>query len=421
MVTLQNDLQGKWNNRILLLMGMIFPLVILGYKGISIGVAVLAICEIVSLREIKKIYIDRCFLAMWILSVITLIVCVASELGRYWLQTAVYNFVVFSLLCLFVFFEFVEINQNKIKIIVYGLKAACIIQILWSYMQFFFFKVYKIDINDQLFNELLHMRKIASTYAGETLCVSGLGWHASLLVPVIILSYCLFHRSLLMKLLLCGVAVISTNSTCIFALLICIALDVVFFMIQEKKVGSKIGIHLALIIVLCAVIVLFREKIFTEVNASVSKLFGRMTEVLNGSPTTNSTKVHSRYYSYYGEVFKYSGVIKNLFGYGYDCSGYPYTKLLNQFAEMKAWNPESDIINFVVGRGWIWTIIYYVYLFYIAIKGMKISKYYFAFIVTLMVSGILYNNQFGWVMFVEVICYIAIKKNINIWKLEEKE
>lgn len=317
---------------------------------------------------------------------------------------------------------FLRFSNKEIEELIKGIRMGLFINIIWSFVQFTLYLLIKFDINDFVFSKVLPMREKASTFntSLSTMCVTGINWHPAQLVPIIILAY-FFFDDILIRCLLIFLAVISTNTTCVVALALCFVLDFIRNIGQKKKKRNlrylKIKnflIVLTLIIVVVFIVIAKGNIIIYFIN-HISRVIERINSAYTGVNVNNSTMLHLRYYTSYPLILSHYGLKEALFGIGFECSGYPFTELYGQYEGLKSWHVESDLINFLVGRGLIWTVSHYAFLFMIAIKGRKISFKYTMTILVLIGSGILYNNNFLWIEFLIYVFFIAINKNYNIF------
>lgn len=407
---------------LLIWVGIFSPLCILQVSRIAWSIILLIAYMVAIILSSKKIVLFsiRFYSILGFLSIITMTLNLMSGMGGYWKRDSFYNGVLYIILLCFAVFGARTLSILNIFNIVKGLKIGCITNIVWGYIQVGLYYLLGVDINNIIFTQFLGLKEFSSAYRNGAMCMTGFGWHPGLLVPVIILSYCLFD-SVIIKVLLIGVSLLSLNSTCVFAVIMCFTIDYFYNFIRKRKktIKKKHIINVLCIVISLLILSISNRDIMDLAFNRVEHLFSRIFEVINSSSEMNiSTYLHSRYYTYYLSILKNSSMWQTLFGYGYECSGYPFTIFLGQYISLKAWIVESDLMNFLIGRGIIWTVLHYVWLIMIAVKGMKVSYKYLIFILSVLICGILYNNQFYWVMWFEVLLYTCIKRDINLWEIE---
>lgn len=412
---------NKWIDLKMIILSFSFillPLSILSFSRFSFGIIFLMIYMLMFLSKKITIKKDLFIVSLFICSIITVLINLNKDIGFYWKREAIFNFFMHTIIIIFIILIAKNLNLNNIKIIIKGLKIACIITFFWSFFQFITYTLNGMDINNVLFSKtgLLKLVKTASAHRDGILCITGLEWHPGQLVPILVLSYCIF-KTPIVKIIIAVIALLSLNSTCILSVIMCFALDFccTFLFIKEIKVSSKKLIGVVGCLLILFIVFIFNQDLLKIVLYKINNIYERIINIVKGNSIDISTYLHARYYSFYPNIVKQSNFLENLFGYGYECSGYPYSKILKQYTEFNTWIVESDIINFLIGRGWIWTIIFYALLIKTGLKGLKISKEYFIFIICLIISGITYNNQFIWVMIFEIVLYVCVKRKINIW------
>lgn len=400
----------------LYLVGVLIMLPIIMVRGLQVGlIFLLCYCVYILLFK-KKIYYNNVFIILFFLSLITVILLSLSGLNSSWKSVGQLGFCYFSII---VFFNLLLGNWETTMInpFIKGVKHGCLIQIGWSILQYLLYNFFSLDINNLVFRDLLHIMSNASRISelDHSISVSGLGWHPSLLVPIIILSY-LFFDTIFLKLVLIFIVVVSKNSTCLFALLLCVILDALNLVFKKHKdINKKKLLVLLLGGVFFIFFILTQRNLILNFVASVNNLFDRLKVIRAGYSDDISTGLHYRYYSSFWKIFKSISLKNELFGFGMECSGYPYTITYGQFKAYGAWSTESDIINFIFSNGILWTVVFYIWQFYHAIKGSRISYKYTIFYSCIMICGFLYNNQFLWVIVIESVLAYCIDKKINIF------
>lgn len=417
----------SYSSVVLFFTGLLSSMMIINFHYVYIY-RIMAFIIVVSFALITtKIYIlnDKSFNIMVILLCLTTILAVESSMDNVWRKNSIIYTFWFWVIC--IAYSYLQKISNARNLMGYikGFKIACIIQIIWSFAQIIFFNTMGLDINDKIFNQLLGMVTQSSTYRDGIVVSSGLCWHPANLIPILIISYCFFDKWY-MKVILLVVGILSKNSTSILSLVLCFSAEevIVFrnYFKSKKIILSKNKIFAILsAFMLIVIMLLVKKNSFTYVFSSINQLITRIMYAVAGVGGDTSTSAHVRYYTALPEVWKNSSIFQILFGYGAECSGYPYSVLFHQYTSIGAWVTESDYINFIVGRGIIWTIIFYAWLISIAIKGSKLNKKYLICILTFMVVGITYNIQFEWVIVFEVILAISVRKGIDFWNVNRRE
>lgn len=414
----KSSLEGN----LLALTGFLMPCQILAYKVIPFSI--LPLILYLSLITIKRNGIKIQITGVLLLAV-TLMNFAAGMMGQLpsgWKQSSRNQIIQFLAVVMILF---MQIKKTDFSYLIKGLKYGLLFNIFWAFIQYACFSVLKMDLNDVVFNQILGIREQASTMNTtiDTFCIAGLNWHPAQLVPIIILSY-LFFDSAWIKICLVIVAYISTNTTCVFALALCWVLDTA--MVSQKKVRhiktkQFITFGLVLVVITASVVYLLRSGVMEIVADRVNGIIERFETVFTGEKLSHSTMLHLRYYTAYPDIVRFFGWKALLLGVGFECSGYPFVVLFNQYAGLKSWHVESDVINFLVGRGWLWTIMYYMILVMIMMKGKSLNKRYVIMVICFLVSGILYNTQVLWVEALMMFMFVAVSKKKDVFTAEKTD
>lgn len=94
--------------------------------------------------------------------------------------------------------------------------------------------------------------------------------------------------------------------------------------------------------------------------------------------------------------------------------------MFGQYAELKSWVVESDVMNQLYSNGIIGFIFYYGFLLYIAIRGYRLDRRYFILMTGLIITGITYNIQFDWIVYIEFLLYLMVKFKVNLFSTDER-
>ena len=410
-------ISSKFSDNLLFVFAVSMPLSIFQFHRIPLSLVLLLSYMLVTGFSDIKIKMSRenaLFLCLGTLSLISTGMCMASDMGNSWKLSGFFNLFLFLIL---LYFKFFYSEIIKIDLIIKGLKLGCLFNLAWCYIQLAFYNLCGIDVNDLIFHQSLNLMETASAYRdGSEFCVTGFGWHPAQLVPIIILSYFMFDN-LLVRILIIGVSVFSNNSTCLITMAFCVVGTLLIEIIKGK--GELKARRVSSCIVMLIVFIVasfFNYDLLASIVEKFGVLIDRIGQVLQSSYIEDkSTFIHARYYSYYPNIFSKQTILQKLFGIGYECSGYPYTQDLDQYSVLNDWIPETDYINFIIGRGWIWTILFYSWLIYGFFKARKLSAFYILYAIIVVICGVVYNNQFWWVIIAEIIMIEATKNNKNIF------
>lgn len=166
-----------------------------------------------------------------------------------------------------------------------------------------------------------------------------------------------------------------------------------------------------------AIPILIYTGILSTIIQKIIDIYERSTGIVYDGGSANA---HIRYYTAYPQVVDNENIIQIFFGYGTGNSGYPISKLFGQYAELKSWVVESDVMNQLYSNGIIGFIFYYGFLLYIAIRGYRLDRRYFILMTGLIITGITYNIQFDWIVYIEFLLYLMVKFKVNLFSTDER-
>lgn len=304
---------------------------------------------------------------------------------------------------------------NVLETVIKALKLAIIVELIWVLGQLLFYRVFGIDINKFIFVDMLHLVENASFIRSWVWYPSGLCWHSAVLAPLFVMGILFFDNSLIRAVIIIE-AFLCGNSTTLIGVLASVFLLLIYSFFRGKFKLSKKKIITVVILIIAMILVLLETNMKDKIIDVAIKLWIR----LFGGEKDASTAAHFGYYSDYITILKKSSLSQILWGYGIGCSGYTITSLYGRYANGGTWAIESDYINILVSRGIIGFINYYLFLFYIMIKGAKIDARYFIFMLVILIQGFGYNIQFDFLFLIEVVLFICVKKNINFFNIVDE-
>lgn len=321
-----------------------------------------------------------------------------------------------------------NLKISYVELFVKAFKLMCLIQLFWVVVQFVLYKGLRIDINKLIFVDTLHLLNKASFIRSWVYYPSGLTWHSAILAPMFVMAF-VFFKNPLIRLLIIVDAIICGNSTSLIGVVLCICI-LVFIQLRDNRIKSLVKanskIVAALIVVAAGAVVLMAATDFGEYIVSrIQYLFERFS-----SSDDESTAAHLSYYIECYDTMKEKligpdpgkkNILQFLFGYGYGCSGFIITDKYNRFLSFGNWSIECDFVDIMISRGIVGFITYYLFLFEIFRKGIKIDKRYAAVIVPIVIEGLGYNVQWDYLFFIEVFMYITIRHNINIFEFSDEK
>ena len=326
-----------------------------------------------------------------------------------WTQTSFKGTVL--LVFLFFVYSYLCKKQSKRKLFFKGLYHSCIIQVVWSYMQYFIFHMIGVNINDVFFVKLLHMWDGVNQIKNGQMIVTGLHVNAGLLAPVLVFLF-LYIKKLWLKLMIFGVFFISGSSTPLLCGVFLILLIMLEF-IMKKKLKKKLLLNILGIFILVFFIVITNSYLMNRVLNNFELLQNKILSIIKRDDWFDgSTMVHTRYYTSIPFIINNIDLINAIFGFGIKCGGIPFVLYFNQYVDL-VYGTESDFIANLYGIGILGSIIFYGMIFYIIFEGKKIDKKYFLWGMTIIFTGIFYSVQLNWVILIEWFMFWGIKNKIS--------
>ena len=369
------------------------------------------------LTKNKQIIIDKWILILYIIWGLSTVVCLVSNIPLSYKKNSIIAF--FHLIPIFlsilVFSRHIG-SESFVESIRKAVIFSCIIQLIWCFIQFLLYKSMFIDLNQIIFRDILHLVENPSQYKLGVYHPSGMCWHSAFMAPVTIVAF-VFSKNYFIKILAIIDAVICNNATAMIGMCVCLAISACFYLfdfwrkrIKTIKKGTIIGIVVG---IMAIVVILMNTDIFFVLIQKIINIYERAT----GISRDGSSIAHIRYFTAFPKVVEDENIIQVFLGYGTGNSGHPISKLFGQYADLKSWVVESDIMNQIYSSGIFGFLIFYGLLLYIAIRGLKIDKRYFILMISLILAGITYNIQFHWVIFIEFLMYFCVRKGINIFQI----
>ena len=300
---------------------------------------------------------------------------------------------------------------EKIKKIIV---ISCSIQLIWCLLQFILYNFANIDLNQVIFSDILHVMENPSSYKFGVYNPSGMCWHPAFMAPIVIIAFSI-SESYIIKILAIVDSIICNNATALIGISICLIVSIIISIIEfvkksQKKTQKKIILWI-LVMIIIFVPLIIHYNVFDIIQTKIVDIYQRSAGLVNDGGSANA---HIRYYTAFPEIVKKENIGKLLLGYGTSNSGFPISKILGQYTNLESWSVESDVMNQLYSNGIIGFLLFYGFLLYIAIKGFKIDKRYFIVMVGLILSGITYNIQFNWVIFIEFLFYFMVKAKMKL-------
>lgn len=358
---------------------------------------------------------DRRILALYIAWILSTTICLLSDIPLSYKKNSIIaiGYILPILFSTSIYSKCI-LDTNVVNVLRRVIVITCTLQLVWCLAQYFLYKEAGIDLNQVIFRDMLHMVAEPSQYKVGVYHPSGMCWHSAFIAPVAIFAFVLSDNYIIKCLAIAG-AVLCKNSTALIGIGVCILLTALVFGVDFLRKREKVVDLRKLIAIIVAIILICGCTDFLPI---MLKEIASVSERIFGLASDDSTFVHIRYFTIYPKVILDGGPVHFLFGYGTSNSGYPISKLTGQYAELKSWAVESDVMNLLYSNGILGFVAFYSLLLHTAIKGMAIDRRYGVLIGSLILAGITYNIQFNWVIFLELIMYYCVNNNINLMASE---
>ena len=404
-----------WGERILFSLGLLSTMQILSVFGTTLFtyllfIAALYFAAFTVWRVDSK---NNIFVALALSFLITVVVAYFNRvLPSGFKKSMLKNFIVLSSICALVCLINLKNDSRLTSVFFKGFIISCEIQLVWSILQFVFYKVFGFDVNDAIFNRLLQMTSYASASKEGKLVCTGLSWHSSnLIVPLVFLYLCARYK--VTKILCIFVAFASKSATGEICIFICFAYDAirVASRFSFKKINRDNLMNALVVIASLMVFLLFFQNTVFD---AIKGLIQRITDTTSNK-SDNSSVTHFMYYQNLPQlIYSKNSFLTNLFGYGIACSGFPFSYFYGQYIG-EVWVVESDYVNIFLSQGILGFAVFYFVLITIAIKVCSQSKKSRVFFPVIFLAGIMYNVQFNWVILFEFMIFLSAGFGVDVF------
>lgn len=375
--------------------------------GIQISIynviALLIIMLQVMTKGINKKFTEVIPILFFLSTIVSALVAV-MYLESFWVKESIKATVKFVIVFMPFFLVFDRQSLKKVSDRFFkGLFYSCVIQLIWSFIQLFFWYGFNRVINQEIFGDLMHIKINHSWLTWHNgFRTTGIAWESANLGMCMIVGFFMTDKKWLKVLFFIGLF-FTGSRTGIFALALSIFID--YFIIQRKynkwhiKTAYKMTTLISFIIAFPFVI-FFVSKLnidFSIIADTLSSFVERIVRTFN--KTDASANRHIDYYFKIYEVWKNSHPIQLIFGYGTSCSGYPYNPIYYESYDISnVWNVESDVITLLIGNGIAGFVLYYAWLGKILVSVYKKHNYReLKIIMAIVFAGIMYLYLRTWI------------------------
>ncbi len=302
------------------------------------------------------------------------------------------------------------------------LKGITLLQVLWILLQFLLYRLFKIDINQVIFHDILHQEGLVSFYR-ERFYPAGFTWHGGSIAPLLVLAFVLFKNPVI-RLVVLAESFLVGSSTAIVGVLAALFLTILLGLIRREYTIARIRAFfrkkniwkmvLGAVLIAVFVFAFIRMNLWAVVKGRMLYLMLRM----KNTDFDGSTQIHIRYFTDFPQIFRNSSWTERIFGYGNYSSGYPFQIYFGQYKWMETFVAECDFINILVSRGIYGFLVYYIFLGILAVRGLKKDSRYFIFTIAVVLQGAGYNVQWQYIFMTEILMYLSLQAGRNFF--EEK-
>lgn len=370
------------------------------------------------LKNGKHLKIDAFFLISIIACMITTFVSsIDNSIGLEFRNAAIKGGILYSLVLML--YLIMSTGYSNAAFLLKGFDISCKITLLWCVLQLAFYYIVHVDLNTLVFNNLLGVYNARGDYFNGVLIPSGFYYHRAVLIPCFIyLAFSVTNPYLLT--LMVVVTCLTRSTALIMGIMFSLFLRGLILSgksFSKGKIKRKTLIAALTILILAIfAIFIFRNKIDDLITYIIMRIMDS-----SSNKADNSSVVHFLYYKNLNAVLKKLNIFRLLFGTGFGTSGQHYTWFNGQYSDMGAWVVESDYINILLNQGIVGLGLW----FYLAYKIVNISikyKYWenIAFVLIVMLVGIMYNIQFMWFAVVEFSILVLTKHGINVFDIKDK-
>lgn len=402
----------KLINILLYLTGVFSTMYIIRVGGVPIStwLALLSIIVIIIMRKKMVLLGNKYFFMFLCASALTTIFALLSDTTNFRTQIITFGVMVILYFCVT---QMKLLPDHSISMFFYGLRLSCVLHLLWCLIQFLFYELWGIDINNVVFVDMLHMVDTASRYRNGTLAITGFCWHSSNLVPVLLLSCVLLKRWYIWAVTF-FIVIYAHSGTALLGVMIAFLLTLFLYMprIAARLRKIKISTIFLFVAAIAGLVILFvKTDFFYLITEKYQEVYARIFE-----GNDMSSQVHMRYYVMLPYIWSKANLIEILFGCGMGCSGVLFSRYFNQYTQLSAWIVESDPMNYLYSVGIVGACLFYSWLIQLICKAQKQNRRYFVLLVCFIICGITYNVQYEWVIMCELLIGLCVERRIDIFQ-----
>ncbi len=368
------------------------------------------------------------FVLFSIVSLISFIISILSNLPGTYLKDNINAFINLALI-LIVSGSALERSGTMSDKVVSGIKLAAKIQAIWIIIQYILYNFFGMDINHVIFNLLLGISEQTSQYKATGYIPTGLCWNAGGIAAALIIGFSL-ESGLAWRLIIVISGILTQSRTILIGFCLLLLGEFLFFSKNNNLLSKiKLSVRRCRVGIVVLAVVMLGAMLLTDFGALAGSVAHDILNKvlfslsLNGGYGHASTAAHAGYYLNLPSLLSSMGILNLLFGYGLNCSGFPYTNLTGQYAQVSSWCVESDPVNTLLSTGLFGLITFYAWIGYLIYRCWKRdnNKETALILITIAVIGIFYNVQsvlYSWLILAEIaLAYQAAGTSCNTWEI----
>ena len=370
------------------------------------------------LKNGKHMKIDAFFLLSIMTCIITTIISyVDNSLGCEYRNVAIKGGGLYCLVL--ILYLIMNTSCSNAVSLLKGFDISCKITLLWCVLQLGGYYIFHVDLNTFVFNNLLGVNNASGDYFNGALIPSGFYCHRAVLIPCFIyLAFSVTNPYLLT--LMIFITCLTRSTALIMGIMFSLFLRGLILSgksFSKRKMKRKTLItDLTIMLLAIFAVVIFKNKIDDLITYIIMRIMDS-----SSNKADNSSVVHFLYYKNLNAIYKKLNIFNLLFGTGFGTSGQHYTWFNGQYSDMGAWVVESDYINILLNQGIVGLGLWSYWVYKIVNSSIK-YKYWenIAFVLVVMLVGIMYNIQFMWFTVVELSILVLTRHGIRVFDVKDK-
>lgn len=412
---------ARLDEALLFLLGLFSTWQIIQFAGFSVATLLtLALMFYFVLSRKPAVRKEPVLVLLLIGYTITTVLALFWETSGGYKKTAISNYIQWFGALIICHYATKKNNTDGSGAFLRGFDWSCRVQLAWCVLQALLYKGLNVDLNMTLFGWLMEK---PSHIRADGMVPSGLHWHAANMIPILAFTF-FRHKNVLVKGLCVVVAYFTKNTTSYICMLLCVGMEIL--LITKRMLVDQYGRVKRKNAIIGAVIILSALLLggiaWPKIESMISYILYRFWEALNPTYGNESSATHLSYYTRLPYVLERMPLAQILFGTGMSTSGHYFSQYFLQYSGT-VWVVESDVVNTILSCGVVGFVLQYGFLFYTIRwmgKAERQNRQRWVLLI-LMACGVLYNNQFNWVLQLELMLYARSRYLIRQQKMIQNQ